>query len=114
MIDYHPTLVNALNSVLPAHYEMTLTSDTKTPCISYMEIGNSDTNTGDTLGYSRIQYQIKVWATDIKTIQKYAKEIDKKLRPLGWSRIGSNELHDNQSSMIQKILTFEALALEVF
>lgn len=114
MIDYHKTLVNALNSVLPTHYEMTLTSQTETPCISYMEIGNSDTDTGDTLGYSRIQYQVKVWGTTIETVQKYALKIDKKLRSLGWQRVGSNELHDNQSSMIQKILTFEALALEVF
>lgn len=114
MIDYHKTLVNALNSVLPTHYEMTLTSQTKTPCISYMELDNSDTDTGDTLGYSRIQYQVKVWGTKIETVQKYALMIDKKLRPLGWKRVGSNELHDNQSSMIQKILTFEALALEVF
>ena len=72
MIDYHKTLVNALNSVLPTHYEMTLTSQTKTPCISYMELDNSDTDTGDTLGYSRIQYQVKVWGTKIETVQKYA------------------------------------------
>lgn len=114
MIDYHKTLVNALNSVLPTHYEMTLTSQTPTPCISYMELDNSMADSGDTLGYSRLQYQVKVWATKIDTIQKYALEIDKVLRPLGWVRVSSNELHDNQSSMIQKILTFEALALEVF
>ena len=36
MINYHRELVKALNTILPTHYEMTLTSKTKTPCISYM------------------------------------------------------------------------------
>ena len=67
MIDYSPNLVMALNDILPTHYEMTLTSNTKTPCISYMELNNASTNNGDTIGYSRLTYQIKVWGNDIKT-----------------------------------------------
>jgi hypothetical protein len=112
MIDYHSELVSALKTVLPTHYEMALTSNTKTPCISYQERNNFDTDTGDTLGYSRIIYTIKVWGNDIAQIQNYVKEIDRVLRPLGFKRTSSNELHDNQSTMIQKILTYEALALE--
>ena len=114
MINYHTELVAALEQVLPVHYEMTLTSGTKTPCISYMELSNIDTVSGDTLGYSRIQYQVKVWGNDIEVLQRYALEIDKVLRPLGFKRISSGELYDNRTSMIQKILTFEAQALEVF
>lgn len=112
MIDYHNSLVSALKTVLPAHYEMTLTSKTETPCISYMEMNNYVSASGDTLGYSRITYQVKVWANDIALIQRYALEIDEVLRPLGFKRIASGELHDNASSMIQKIMTYEALALE--
>lgn len=112
MIDYHSELVSALNTVLPTHYEMALTKNTQTPCISYQERNNYDTDTGDTLGYSRIIYTIKVWGNDIAKIQQYAKEIDRVLRPLGFKRTSSNELHDNQSTMIQKILTYEALASE--
>lgn len=114
MINYHSDLVSALNKVLPTHYEMALTSKTNTPCISYMELNNYVDTSGNTLGYSRIVYQVKVWANDIGTIQKYALEIDKTLRPLGWVRISSGELYDNQSTMIQKILTYEALASEVY
>jgi hypothetical protein len=112
MIDYHKDLVGALNKVLPTHYEMTLTAKTKTPCISYMETNNYSAPSGDTVGYSRITYQVKVWATNIELIQKYAKEVDAVLRPLGFTRIASGELYDNASSMIQKIMTFEALAYE--
>lgn len=114
MVDYHTELVSALKQVLPAHYELKLTSGTKTPCISYIEQNNRDDATGDTIGYSRLAYQIKVWADNIADIQKYAKQIDKTLRPLGWSRVSSGELHDKNSSMIQKIMTYEALALENF
>ena len=112
MIDYHSELVSALNTVLPTHYELALTKDTQTPCISYQERNNYDTDTGDTLGYSRIIYTIKVWGNSLAVIQENAKKIDKILRPLGFKRTSSNELHDNQSTMIQKILTYEANALE--
>lgn len=114
MIDYHTKLLTALKTVLPAHYEMTLKSGTETPCISYMELNNYTVNKGTTCEYSRITYQIKVWATDIKTIQKYSKEVDKVLHPLGFRRISTGELYDNNSSMIQKIMTYEALAFEEY
>ena len=116
MINYHKELLSALETILPGkvHYEMILHSGLKTPCISYMELNNYSSETGDTLGYSRITYQIKVWSNDIGEIQKYALKIDEVSRPLGFKRIASGELYDNQSSMIQKVMTFEALGLESY
>lgn len=112
MINYHKELVNALKTVLPTYYEMVLHSGIKTPCISYMETNNYSTETGDTLGYSRVNYQVKVWGNDIAKIQDYVLQIDKVLRPLGFKRISSGELYDKNSTMIQKILNYEGLALE--
>lgn len=114
MIDYHKELVSALNTVLPTHYELKLTSKTKTPCISYQERNNYDTDVGDTLGYSRINYTVKIWANEIEVIQSYINKVDMVLKPLGFKRISSNELHDPQSTMIQKILNYECLALEEY
>lgn len=114
MIDYHKELVSALSTVLPTHYEMALTSKTKTPCISYMELNNYVSTQGDTLGYSYITYQVKVWGNDLAQLQNYALQIDNVLRPLGWKRISSGELYDNQSTMIQKIMTYEAFASETY
>lgn len=114
MIDYHKDIVSALSAVLPTHYEMALHSGLKTPCISYMEINNFVETQGDTLGYSQISYQVKVWANDIATIQKYSLEVDEVLRPLGFKRVASNELYDNNSSMIQKILTYNAMGREIY
>lgn len=114
MIDYHANLVSALKTVLPTHYEMALTAKTATPCISYMEINNYDDVVGDTLGYSVISYQVKVWGNNIGIIQSYVQQIDEVLKPLGWKRTSSGELYDNNSTMIQKIMTYEALGYEEF
>ena len=113
MIDYHSNLVSALRTIgIDVHYEMTLHSGLATPCISYMELNNSMAETGDTLGYSNIQYQIKVWSNDIADLQKYALAIDDVLRPLGFKRTSSGELYDNNSTMMEKIMIYECLALE--
>lgn len=114
MIDYTPQLVDALKTILPTHYELKLSSGTQTPCISYQERSNAAEETGDTLGYSRISYTVKVWGNDLEQLNRYAQQIDNVLRPLGWKRTGAQELFSYQSSMIQKILTYEAKALETF
>jgi hypothetical protein len=114
MIDYTKELVTALKSVLPTYYELALVSGTKTPCISYSETNNYTDVNGDTIGYSRITYQVKVWGTDIELIQKYAVQVDNVLRPLGFTRLSTGELYDRNSAMIQKIMTFEATAYEEF
>lgn len=116
MIDFHKNIVSALQTVLPTYYEMALTANTTTPCISYMETNNyalTEAN-GASLGYSRVTYQVKVWGNDIATVQEYALMVDDVLRPLGFKRVSSGELHDNNSTMMQKILTYEALASEYF
>lgn len=114
MIDYNKEIVKALSPILPTHYEMTLHSGLTTPCYSYMEINNYMTteSTGATLGYSVITFQIKVWASRVETLQQYTLLADKALREIGLKRISSGELYDNNSSMIQKILTYEVLAKE--
>ena len=114
MIDYHANLVEALDEVLPTHYEMTLTADTETPCISYMELNNSSSTLGETMEYSNISYQVKVWDIDIAEIQKYALMVDDVLRPLGFRRTATVELYDRNSAMIQKVMTYEGLGKEDF
>lgn len=115
MYNAHPELVTALNTIgLPVHYEMTLHSGLETPCISYMAMNNSVNVNGDTLGYSNISFQVKIWANDISLIVQYAQQIDEVLRPLGWKRTTYNELYDMNSTMIQGIMNYEALASENF
>lgn len=114
MIDYGKELVAALETVLPTYHELVLHSGLEVPCISYQERDNAAEEEGETLGYSRISYTVKVWAREIATIQNYALEVDKVLRSLGFRRTSANELYDNNSSMIQKIMTYSAKAVENF
>lgn len=114
MVDYSPQFVSALSTVLPTHYELALTSKTKTPCISYQERNNYVSSSGDTIGYSYVSFTVKVWANSVAEIMKYAKQIDDVLRPIGFKRTNSNELYDMNSTMIQKIMTYEALCFEEF
>ena len=114
MIDFNKEFVSALKKVLPTHHELTLTKGTKTPCLSYQEANNYVTDDGDNIEYSRVVYTVIVWGNDIALLNKYAGEVDKTLRPLGFKRTASGELYDRASTMIQKILTYEANALEIF
>lgn len=114
MIDYTNNLVSALETVLPTYHELALTSKCKTPCISYQERNNYVVANGDTRGYSYISYTVKVWGNDLELINNYTLEIDKALRPMGFKRISAGELYDRNSTMIQKIMVYEALALEDF
>lgn len=112
MIDYNKQVVTALKPILPVHHEMTLTRETKTPCISYMELTNVVEESGDTLEYSRVSFQIKLWGTDLAVLNQKAGEVDKVMRKLGFTRTSGGDMYDRNSSMIQKILTYEAKALE--
>ena len=115
MIDFHREIVAALESTgLPVHYEMVLHSGLSTPCISYMELNNYVTLKTDKTDYSIISYQVKVWGNNIGELQKYALMIDSALRPLGFKRISTGELYDINSTMIQKITTYEATAKETY
>lgn len=114
MVDYNAQLVSALETVLPTHYELALTSKTQTPCISYQERNNYVSVNGDTRGYSIVIFTVKVWANSVADIMKYSLEVDSVLRPIGFKRTSSNELYDINSTMIQKIMTYEAMFLEDF
>lgn len=114
MIDFDKEFVATLKTILPTYHELTLSRKEKTPCLTYQEMNNYDEETGDTIGYSKIVYQVKIWHNNIGEIKQYIKQIDSKVRKLGFKRTNANELHDRQSSMIQKILQYEAKALEQY
>lgn len=114
MIDYSKEFVAALNTILPTYYELFLKKGATVPCISWQERNNAVVINGDTIGYSTLSFTVKVWGNDIGELNSYAAQIDSTVRPLGFKRTSSGELRDVNSTMIQKILTYEALALEAF
>ncbi len=112
MLDVKKQLVSALKDILPTYYELIVDSSIKLPCITYLEIDNSDNLTGDTLGYSNLKMNVKIWANNMDDVMTYAPQVDTVMRNLGYSRIASNELI--MGTQICKILTYEGLGLEEF
>ena len=113
MIDFRKTLVRELSTLgLPVYYELFLTQDTKTPCISYMLAGDVSEATGDTLGYSSVSFYIKIWATTVADIASYSTKIDNKMRELGFRRTGATELW--LDGIGQNQLRYTGLAQEYF
>lgn len=112
MVDLHKTIVSSLSTIgLPVHYELNLKSGLATPCISYMELANQIEVQTDITDISLVQYQVKIWATDLADIQRYAAAIDRVMRNLDFKRVAAAELA--QEPMIQKILTYEGLTSEI-
>lgn len=114
MIDFGENMVSALETVLPTYHELALTSKCDVPCISWQERNNYVYANGDTLGYSVLAFTVKVWARTPAEIMKYSLMVDAVLRPIGFKRTSSTELYDRNSTMIQKIMTYEALGQEQF
>lgn len=110
MLNYKTDLVAALSTILPTRYELFVDSSTATPCITYMEIDNASTAEGDTLRYSRIAFQIKIWGDDFSVLAPYQLQLDTKMKSLGFTRTAYNELwYDNQVALIYR---YEAAAKE--
>lgn len=112
MVNYHTKLVNTLKEIKPTYYELTLDSKSKIPCISYIEHNNYINTKGDTKRYSYVSYQVKVWGNDIEEIQQIAAQIDNALTAEGWERTSSGEIYDRNSTMIQKVMIYEAMFIE--
>lgn len=113
MIDITPLVVEKLNQVLPAQYEMFLDTSLGLPCISYTQIENADDLLGNTRGYSRITYKIKIWCNEVSNITQYGIEIDNKLAELG--RFHRNGVQDiRYGDLICRIMDYSVLVNEIY
>ena len=62
MVDFDKLIVSRLRELsLPVYYDYCLDETNEAPCISYYQYDNNAYANGDTLGYSKIIYKIKVW-----------------------------------------------------
>lgn len=112
MLDVKPDLVEALEEILPSYYELIVDNTYKTPCITYLEKENRESIVTKAAGVSKIAYTIKLWCKSVEDVANYSEQIDEALRKLNYKRTNANEISiDNQ---ICRILTYEALGLEIY
>lgn len=112
MIDAKKQIVSTLEGILPIYYELYVNADTPKPCITYRELQNAVQIYGDTLGYSGIQYDIKVWGKIVSDLAGYVLQIDNAMREIGYTRIAYTELSSDDE--IEIVMTYEGLAKENF
>ena len=108
MLDVNVALVTELNKIgLPVMLENFIATTTVFPCISYIETGNRDTLTGNTIEYSEIITMVKVWDTSMKVLMDNALLIDVKMKALGYKRDFGSSLFS--TDMGQYILRYKGL-----
>lgn len=104
-------VVSELNKVLPNKVISELDfavgeTDIELPIISYSVSGESDEITTETLSYGTVNYTIKIWADDYRTVLENAYYVSEAMRALGFSLVGTNEM--SHQKLICKILNFRA------
>lgn len=111
MIDCNKDLKKVLEKTgLKVYCESFVDSQTKTPCITYLEANNADRVTGDNLSYSDLRFTVKVWGGKKETLMKYACIIDGYMKQEGFKRTMCEEIWlDGQG---QKIMAYEAIGIE--
>lgn len=113
MVDLTPLIVKSLKQTkLEVYDENFTTSTTSLPCLSYLLINDQIDKQGDTQEHSKVFYYIKVYASKNSEIAKYSKEVDVIMRNLGFKRRATKDLFVNGCP--QRILTYQALAYEIF
>lgn len=111
MLNVMPSIYNELLTIgLPVETEGFLTKEVSLPCITYRCDNDTQDKTGDTLMYSNVYYTIKIWGKRVADLQTYAVKVDEVMRPLGFRRIGTNEIWADDLG--QKIIKYRALGLE--
>lgn len=112
MVDATKEIITALKQIAPTYYEFFADGSTEKPCITVQEYSNSDDVYGETLGYSAIQFMVKVWANSKAEIQSLGLLIDPVMRQLGFHRESATELMADHQ--ICKLLLYEAEGWEEY
>lgn len=112
MLDNKKAIVAALRTVQDnVKYELSVESPTL-PLITYKIINDSVNVYGDTLGYSDLIIQVKVWTTKVSELDSLPTSIDETLRPLGLTRTYYTEL--SEGSVLIGVMQYSGLVKEDF
>jgi hypothetical protein len=111
MIDIKKELVATIKSATsyPVYYDL-FYKPGAVPSVTYLELNDASFIEGDTLRYSSLRYQIKVYATTMDALVSTSIAIDAALKADGWTRVVSIETNDNTTFI--KILRYIATGYE--
>lgn len=108
MIDVKELIVQELSVIgIPVNYELFVSEGLEVPSISYLELTNVNQLQGDTLEYDTVNYQIKLWSSDIEYLSTTSITISEIMRELGFKREFAQEVTSN--GIISKVFRFRAI-----
>jgi hypothetical protein len=94
---------------VPVYYEQ-FDVKKEIPCITYLELNNSDYANGDSLSYSEVAFQVKIWAETISEIQTIALKVDIILKSAGFGR--SLAVDRTDENLCVKIMRYDGIGFE--
>ena len=112
MIDYLPTIISTLSDAADGakvYYEA-FEDKAELPCISVLEAANASRADGDTLRYSTLAFQVRIWTTRVSELQSLSLIVDKAMYGLGFTRTSAQDIFED--GYITKVLRFEATSYE--
>lgn len=112
MVDYSKRLTTELEKILPTYYELFLGEDITYPCITYLPTNNYSYIEGDTMRFSKLSYNIKLWGNDYKQLMSYINTLDLAMKKVGLKRTNYNELCFN--GLFQLIFKYEGTGFEIY
>lgn len=111
MIDVKKEIVNVLKKLNANFcYELFIDDKCKIPCISYLELDNSEKIGSVDFSYSDLEFQFKVWDYSIENVSKLSNDLDLELKKIGFKRTFATEIIDKK--MVIKILRYVATGYE--
>lgn len=87
MVDINTELVATIEAAtsLPVYFEL-MTQEREEAAITYRTIDNSDLLLGDTLEYSVLRFEIKIWSRHLSTNMTAFAAMDEALKAMGFTR----------------------------
>ena len=107
MIDTKQEFVAALQSTGYDVYYEAFYQPVNRPCITYKEVDNFENQKGDTLKYSKVSYQIKLYVKSVQEMDTASSAIDEALDEIGYDRYFTLEDVDNNDYLV-KVFRYEA------
>lgn len=80
------TVVYAMltSSGYPVDAELATDSKTSLPCITYLNLNESELAQGNTINYETVAYQVKVWSRAMSDIANIKYDLKKLFKQNGW------------------------------
>lgn len=112
MIDVKQSIVSTINTAtgVTTYYEL-FYQPGELPAITYKEIDNASLYRGDTVNYSTLRFEVKIYARTLSEISTISYALDQAMMAEGWVSYFSTEANDGNNTII-KVIRYVAIGYD--